>query len=140
MFTLTYHLDELQLETCIQLAAQLEALAADEWSYRGLLIKSGVQSTFKHAALPAEGRMAPTIDEAQAAYDDQRVCSSCQHTCMLSAVCCSCSEHKVSCLKCTDQLCGCPRTSKFILEVSRSGGGVWVVGRAGWWGFGRWVW
>ena len=60
--------------------------------------------------------MSKDIPDELANYDDQRVCATCQHTCFLSAVCCNCSESAVSCLRCCDFLCGCPRTNKFLLE------------------------
>ena len=115
MFTLTYHLEELPVEVCVMLKRQLENLLHDEEYFRNLLIETGVQD-LSSVTLPAEGRMSAQIDERLATYDDQRMCSTCQHTCFLSAVCCNCSEQAVSCPKCTDQLCGCPRTNKFLLE------------------------
>eukprot|EP00613_Pedinella_sp_CCMP2098_P061310 CAMPEP_0171984726 /NCGR_PEP_ID=MMETSP0993-20121228/273976_1 /TAXON_ID=483369 /ORGANISM="non described non described, Strain CCMP2098" /LENGTH=643 /DNA_ID=CAMNT_0012637559 /DNA_START=241 /DNA_END=2172 /DNA_ORIENTATION=+ len=144
LFTLTYHLKELSLESCKMLLRELEILQADETHFRKQLYSTGVQDVSKVAQLPNEGRMSSEIPEelanydeqdvskvAQlpnegrmsseipeelANYDDQRVCSTCSHTCFLSAVCCSCNEHAVSCPKCCDYLCGCPRTNKYLLE------------------------
>jgi len=115
LFTLTYHLDELPVEVCVMLKKHLQRLLEDESHFRTLLFNTGVQD-LSSVELPAEGRMSAQIDERLATYDDQRVCSTCQHTCFLSAVCCNCSEQAVSCPKCTDSLCGCPRTNKFLLE------------------------
>lgn len=116
LFTLTYHLSELSLESCKMLLRELEVLQADEDYFRKLLYSSGVQDVSKVAQLPNEGRMASEIPEELANYDDQRMCHTCQHTCFLSAVCCNCSEQAVSCPKCCDFMCGCPRTNKFLLE------------------------
>ena len=115
MFTLTYHLGDLPVEVCLMLKKQLEHLLHDEEYFRKLLFDSGVKD-LGSVELPAEGRMSAQIDERRATYDDQRMCSTCQHTCFLSAVCCDCNEEAVSCPKCTDSLCGCPRTNKFLLE------------------------
>uniref|UniRef100_A0A7S2BGH3 JmjC domain-containing protein n=1 Tax=Octactis speculum TaxID=3111310 RepID=A0A7S2BGH3_9STRA len=116
MFTLSYHLDEVKLDACQMLVRQLESLHNDEEYFRQLLYDSGVQNVTLVAELPDEGKMSSEINEVAASYDDQRMCSSCQHTCFLSAVCCSCSERDVACLRCCDVMCGCPRTNKFILE------------------------
>mmetsp|Transcript_18408 Transcript_18408/g.36372 ORF Transcript_18408/g.36372 Transcript_18408/m.36372 type:complete len:283 (+) Transcript_18408:155-1003(+) len=116
LFTLTYHLKELSLESCKMLLRELEILQADETYFRKQLYSTGVQDVSKVAQLPNEGRMSSEIPEELANYDDQRVCSTCSHTCFLSAVCCSCNEHAVSCPKCCDYLCGCPRTNKYLLE------------------------
>lgn len=90
MFTLTYHLPELSLESCKMLLRELEVLQADELHFKTLLLGSGVQDASKVAQLPQEGRMASEIPEELANYDDQRMCVNCQHTCFLSAVCCNC--------------------------------------------------
>mmetsp|Transcript_39100 Transcript_39100/g.66538 ORF Transcript_39100/g.66538 Transcript_39100/m.66538 type:complete len:574 (+) Transcript_39100:97-1818(+) len=116
LFTLTYHLKELSLESCKMLLGELKILLADETHFRKQLYSTGVQDVSKVAQLPNEGRMSSEIPEELANYDDQRVCSTCSHTCFLSAVCCSCNEHAVSCPKCCDYLCGCPRTNKYLLE------------------------
>jgi len=116
LFTLTYHLSELSLESCKMLLRELEVLQADEDYFRKLLYSTGVQDVSKVAQLPQEGRMASEIPEELANYDDQRMCHTCQHTCFLSAVCCNCSEQAVSCPRCCDFMCGCPRTNKFMLE------------------------
>mmetsp|Transcript_32656 Transcript_32656/g.73723 ORF Transcript_32656/g.73723 Transcript_32656/m.73723 type:complete len:541 (+) Transcript_32656:516-2138(+) len=116
LFTLSYHLSDLSIESCKMLLRELEVLQADETHFRAELYRSGVRDVTKIAQLPHEGRMSSEIPEALAAYDDQRICGTCQHTCFLSAVCCSCSEHKVSCPKCCDFMCGCPRKNKYVLE------------------------
>jgi hypothetical protein len=116
MFTLTYHLNEFTLESCEMLLKELEILYYDELHFRKSLYASGIQDISKLTKLPKEGRMSVDIPEELAAYDDQRICGTCQHTCFLSAVCCHCSELDVSCLKCCDFMCGCPRTNKFLLE------------------------
>ena len=103
------------MEVCLMMKKQLEHLLNDEEYFRKLLVDTGVQDLVS-VELPAEGRMSAQIDERLAMYDDQRMCSTCQHTCFLSAVCCNCNEEAVSCPKCTDALCGCPRTNKFLLE------------------------
>lgn len=120
LFTLAYHLDELAASTCAVLAKQVETLMLDEEHFRRLLYGTGVQNVMDvmiaRIDVPPEGKMSPAIDETLAQYDDQRVCYHCQHTCFLSAVCCNCSDQAVSCLRCCDALCGCPRDNKFILE------------------------
>ena len=116
LFTLTYHLSELSLESCKMLLRELLVLQVDEVHFRKLLYDSGVQDVRGVAQLPQEGRMKRDIPEELANYDDQRMCATCQHTCFLSAVCCNCSERAVSCPKCCDFMCGCPRTNKFLLE------------------------
>jgi histone demethylase JARID1 len=145
LFTLTYHLPTLPLESCRMLLKELEVLQADEAHFRKLLYGTGVADVTKVSLLPQEGRMSREIPEELANYDDQRVCVSCLHTCFLSAVCCNCrcvkccgstsrwchlteltalvlalfsyfSEQAVSCLRCCDSLCKCPRKNKFLLE------------------------
>ena len=116
LFTLTYHLDSLSLESCRMLLHELEVLQKEEQHFRALLYETGVQDVKDIAQLPHEGRMSKDIPDELANYDDQRVCATCQHTCFLSAVCCNCSEFAVSCPRCCDFLCGCPRTNKFLLE------------------------
>jgi hypothetical protein len=59
-------------------------------SGRDHCVRAGVQDVRGKASLPPEGRMSPEIGETLALYDDQRICSSCQHTCFLSAICCNC--------------------------------------------------
>ena len=92
VFTLSYHLPKLSLESCKLLLKELEALQADEQHFRALLFRTGVHklTTQQLTQLPKEGCMSPDIPEELAKYDDQRVCSTCSHTCFLSAVCCNC--------------------------------------------------
>jgi [histone H3]-trimethyl-L-lysine4 demethylase len=90
VFTLTYHLKELSVESCKMLLNELQILLADETHYRKTLYSTGVHDVSKIAQLPNEGRMSFEIPEELANYDDQRVCSTCAHTCFLSAVCCNC--------------------------------------------------
>mmetsp|Transcript_36608 Transcript_36608/g.47271 ORF Transcript_36608/g.47271 Transcript_36608/m.47271 type:complete len:663 (-) Transcript_36608:454-2442(-) len=116
LFTLTYHLDEYNIESCEMLLKELEILQYDEKHFRIKLLDSGIQDVSSIANLPKEGKMCYDIPENVANYDDQRICGTCQHTCFLSAICCHCSELEVSCLKCCDWMCRCPRSNKFLLE------------------------
>uniref|UniRef100_A0A7S2SRM7 JmjC domain-containing protein n=1 Tax=Rhizochromulina marina TaxID=1034831 RepID=A0A7S2SRM7_9STRA len=116
LFTLQYHLSDLSSVACTMLKEELNKLQQDEAYFRELLYKSGVQDVRGLAQLPSEGRASSEISDTLAQYDDNRICSVCQHTCFLSAVCCNCSEMATSCLRCCDFLCGCPRANKFILE------------------------
>jgi len=116
LFTMQYHLGDLSTVARQLLKDEARKLQQEEAYYRELLYKSGVQDVRGMAQLPLEGRASSEISEILAQYDDQRICSVCQHTCFLSAVCCNCSEMATSCLRCCDHLCGCPRTNKFILE------------------------
>jgi histone demethylase JARID1 len=61
LFTLTYHLKELSLESCKMLLQELEILRADETHFRKLLYSTGVQDVSKVAQLPNEGRMSSEI-------------------------------------------------------------------------------
>ena len=74
MFTLTYHLAELNPESAQMLVRQLETLLRDETNYRGVLYGTGVQDIGSHAVLASEGKMSEAIDDKHAAFDDQRVC------------------------------------------------------------------
>ncbi len=90
LFTLTFHLEELSAESCRMLLKELEALHFEETRSRSMLYASGVRNIAGEAMLPPEGRAALDIPEGLASYDDQRICTNCQHTCFLSAVCCTC--------------------------------------------------
>jgi len=46
---------------------------------------------------------------------DKRLCHSCKHICFFSAVCCECSDNKVSCLRHSHYMCRCAITRKYIL-------------------------
>jgi histone demethylase JARID1 len=90
LFTLTYHLNELSLESCKMLLHELIVLQQEDGRLREHLYSAGVLNVTKVAHLPQEGRMSSSIPEELANYDDQRICTTCQHTCFLSAVCCNC--------------------------------------------------
>jgi len=90
LFTLSFHLNELSLHCCKLLLQELEAIMMEEFRNRAILYGSNVQDVRAVVQLPIEGRVSVDIPEALATYDDQRICTYCQHTCFLSAVCCNC--------------------------------------------------
>jgi len=85
----------------------------EELLLRQKLINAGVRDVSKDVDLPPN--RLDRLDEESADYDDKRLCHSCKHICFFSAVCCECSDSKVSCLRHSHYMCRCSIKRKYIL-------------------------
>ena len=90
-------------EICVALAKELRRLRKEELLLRKKLLSAGVRDVSKDVELPAN--RLDQLDEESADYDDKRLCHSCKHICFFSAVCCECSDRKVSCLRHSHYMC-----------------------------------
>jgi histone demethylase JARID1 len=114
VYTMAHHIDELRTkEICASLAEELQRLMEEELLLRKKLIKAGVRDVSKDVQLPPN--RLDQLDEESADYDDKRLCHSCKHICFFSAVCCECSDSKVSCLRHSHYMCRCSIKRKYIL-------------------------
>ncbi len=114
VYTMAHWAKELRTrEICSALAQELRRLKNEELLLRAKLIKAGVRDVSNDVALPAN--RLDQLDEESADYDDKRLCHSCKHICFFSAVCCECSESKVSCLRHSHYMCRCSIKRKYLL-------------------------
>ncbi|KAL7548361.1 hypothetical protein ACHAWF_011650 [Thalassiosira exigua] len=114
VYTMAHHIRELRTkEICASLAKELRRLMQEEMLLREKLINAGVRDVSKEVDLPSN--RIDKLDEESADYDDKRLCHSCKHICFFSAVCCECSESKVSCLRHSHYMCRCSTKRKYIL-------------------------
>eukprot|EP00985_Skeletonema_marinoi_P019812 scaffold11489_cov78-Skeletonema_marinoi.AAC.4 len=114
VYTMAHWAKELRTkEICSALAQELRRLKNEELLLRAKLIKAGVRDVSNDVALPPN--RLDQLDEESADYDDKRLCHSCKHICFFSAVCCECSESKVSCLRHSHYMCRCSINRKYLL-------------------------
>jgi len=114
VFTMAHHINEVNTkESCIAVAQELRRLMNEELLLRQKLISAGVRDVSGDVQLPPN--RLDQLDEESADYDDKRLCHSCKHICFFSAVCCECSENKVSCLRHSHYMCRCSLRRKYIL-------------------------
>lgn len=114
VYTMAHWAKELRTkEICSALAQELRRLKNEELLLRAKLIKAGVRDVSNDVALPPN--RLDQLDEESADYDDKRLCHSCKHICFFSAVCCECSESKVSCLRHSHYMCRCSIKRKYLL-------------------------
>jgi len=114
VYTMAHHINELRTkEICNSLAKELRRLMKEELLLRQKLINAGVRDVSKVVDLPPN--RLDQLDEESADYDDKRLCHSCKHICFFSAVCCECSDSKVSCLRHSHYMCRCSINRKYIL-------------------------
>ena len=99
LFTLASNLDDLQNPAL--LLGELERVGMEEIRLRERLVQSGV-ARMPNPQVSEEAIAGSEISEADAAFDDMRVCHLCQHTCFLSAVVSDSSETQVACPRCFD--------------------------------------
>lgn len=115
VYTMAHHTNELQTkEICNSLAHELHRLMQEELLLRQKLINAGVRDVSKDVDLPPN--RLDKLDEESADYDDKRLCHSCKHICFFSAVCCECSDSKVSCLRHSHYMCRCSIKRKYLLS------------------------
>jgi JmjC domain, hydroxylase/C5HC2 zinc finger len=98
---------------CLRLLKELERVVDEEIGRRDKLLASGVRDVSDQIILP-KNRL-DQLDEKSANYDDKRCCFACKHVCFFSAVGCSCSTSKVSCLRHSYSMCRCPSTSRYFM-------------------------
>lgn len=114
VYTMAHHVSELRTKRlCKTLAKELRRLMQEELLLRQKLINAGVRDVSKDVDLPPN--RLDRLDEESADYDDKRLCHSCKHICFFSAVCCECSDSKVSCLRHSHYMCRCSIKRKYIL-------------------------
>ena len=114
VYTMAHWVKELRTkEICSALAQELRRLKNEELLLRAKLIKAGVRDVSNDVELPPN--RLDQLDEESADYDDKRLCHSCKHICFFSAVCCECSESKVSCLRHSHYMCRCSIKRKYLL-------------------------
>lgn len=114
VYTMAHWVQELRTkEICSSLARELRRLKNEELLLRAKLIKAGVRDVSNDVTLPPN--RLDQLDEESADYDDKRLCHSCKHICFFSAVCCECSESKVSCLRHSHYMCRCSVKRKYLL-------------------------
>jgi histone demethylase JARID1 len=114
VYTMAHHIKDLRTkEICVALAKELRRLRKEELLLRKKLLSAGVRDVSKDVELPAN--RLDQLDEESADYDDKRLCHSCKHICFFSAVCCECSDRKVSCLRHSHYMCRCSIKRKYIL-------------------------
>lgn len=114
VYTMAHHVNALRTkEICASLSKELRRLMEEELLLRQKLIKAGVRDVSKDVELPSN--RLDQLDEESADYDDKRLCHSCKHICFFSAVCCECSDRKVSCLRHSHYMCRCSIKRKYIL-------------------------
>jgi len=114
VYTMAHHIGELRTPViCKSLSQELRRLMQEELLLRQKLIKAGVRDVSKDVDLPPN--RLDKLDEESADYDDKRMCHSCKHICFFSAVCCECSDSKVSCLRHSHYMCRCSINRKYIL-------------------------
>ncbi|KAL7536479.1 hypothetical protein ACHAXR_007190 [Thalassiosira sp. AJA248-18] len=114
VYTMAHHINELRTKKiCKSLAQELRRLMQEEMLLRKKLINAGVRDVSKDVELPPN--RLDQLDEESADYDDKRLCHSCKHICFFSAVCCECSDSKVSCLRHSHYMCRCSIKRKYIL-------------------------
>ena len=114
VYTMAHWTKELRTkEICSALAQELRRLKNEELLLRAKLIKAGVRDVSNEVSLPPN--RLDRLDEESADYDDKRLCHSCKHICFFSAVCCECSESKVSCLRHSHYMCRCSIRRKYLL-------------------------
>jgi len=114
VYTMAHWAKELRTkEICSALAQELRRLKNEELLLRAKLIKAGVRDVSNDVTLPPN--RLDRLDEESADYDDKRLCHSCKHICFFSAVCCECSESKVSCLRHSHYMCRCSIKRKYLL-------------------------
>jgi hypothetical protein len=114
VYTMAHWVQELRTkEICSSLARELRRLKNEELLLRAKLIKAGVRDVSNDVTLPPN--RLDQLDEESADYDDKRLCHSCKHICFFSAVCCECSESKVSCLRHSHYMCRCSIKRKYLL-------------------------
>mmetsp|Transcript_20142 Transcript_20142/g.43750 ORF Transcript_20142/g.43750 Transcript_20142/m.43750 type:complete len:705 (+) Transcript_20142:103-2217(+) len=115
VYTMAHHTNELRTkEICKSLAQELHRLMQEELLLRKKLINAGVRDVSKDVELPPN--RLDQLDEESADYDDKRLCHSCKHICFFSAVCCECSDSKVSCLRHSHYMCRCSIKRKYLLS------------------------
>lgn len=118
VYTMAHWYKELRTkEICSALAQELRRLKNEELLLRAKLIKAGVRDVSNDVTLPPN--RLDQLDEESADYDDKRLCHSCKHICFFSAVCCECSESKVSCLRHSHYMCRCSIKRKYLLIWTR---------------------
>ena len=113
LLLLSYHLEDLDLQTARDLVGELQRLRDEERSLRPALFAKGVQDLSNKLTLPPN--RLDFLDSASADYDDKRMCSLCRHVRFLSGVACSCSNTRVACLHHEHLLCACQKPNKFML-------------------------
>lgn len=114
VFTMAHHVNELRTKKiCLQISKELRRLMQEEMMLRQKLINAGVRDVSDEVELPAN--VLDQLDEESADYDDKRLCHSCKHICFFSAICCECSDNKVSCLRHSHYMCRCSIKKKYIL-------------------------
>lgn len=114
VYTMAHHVNELRTkQICNDLVKELRRLMKEEILLRQKLIDAGVRDVSNEVELPPN--RVDQLDEESANYDDKRLCHSCKHICFFSAVCCKCSDSKVSCLRHSHYMCRCSAKRKFIL-------------------------
>ena len=114
VYTEAHHLDGLHTkETCQSLAKELRRLMEEELLLRQKLINAGMRDVSAEVELPPN--LLDKLDEESADYDDKRLCHCCKHICFFSAVCCECSENKVSCLRHSHYMCRCSIERRYML-------------------------
>jgi len=114
VYTMAHHYKELRTkEICHNLIQELTRLKEEELLLRKKLISAGVRDVSGDVELPPN--RLDKLDDESADYDDKRLCHSCKHICFFSAVCCECSDSKVSCLRHSHYMCRCHISRKFML-------------------------
>lgn len=114
VYTMAHHHKDLRTKDISKaLAGELRRLMQEELLLRKKLLIAGVRDVSSDVELPPN--RLDQLDDESADYDDKRMCHSCKHICFFSAVCCECSDQKVSCLRHSHYMCRCHISRKYLL-------------------------
>ncbi|CAM9754100.1 unnamed protein product [Chrysoparadoxa australica] len=112
-FTLAMYVPELGLKAGKVVLEELKRLRDEELSWRSELLLEGVRDLSDSMVLPKF--KLSVIEEKASDYDDQRMCKTCNHTCFISGVSCTCTRTEISCLRHYRDLCQCDIDQRYLL-------------------------
>jgi hypothetical protein len=108
-FGSTQNLAEYSVADCEMLLRELRRLFHEEREYKKAFLADGLESVEE-----LSGDV--MLDEQSMEVDDVRQCFRCRHNVFFSGVICSCNPNRLSCLRHTEEMCGCSMRKRTLLQ------------------------